>query len=281
MTRPATADVHPLAVVSEAASLAPGVSVGPFAVIEGGVTLGPGCVVRPHAHLIGPLTLGVGNQIWTGCVLGGDPQHFGYKGEPTGLEIGDGNSFREGVTVHRGMPLGSGKGLTRIGSRNLFMAGSHVAHDCTVGDDNIFANAAVIGGHVDIADRVLLSGNSAVHQNCRVGRLALLSGTSATTKDIPPFWIMQEIDRVCGVNVIGMRRAGVPANEIMAVRAAFRRIYVERLPIPLALARTEAEAGDLPAVRELVAFIRASKRGICGMYRADERAEHNRAAAAA
>lgn len=261
--------VHPSAVVSESARLGDGVRVGPFAVIEGEVTVGAGTVISPHAHLIGPLTLGENNTVGTGTVLGGAPQHLGYRGERTDLVIGDGNIFREYVTVHRGMPVGvgPGTGITRVGNRNLFMAGSHVAHDCTVGNDCLFANAAVIGGHVEVGDRALLSGNSAVHQFCRVGRLGLLSGASATSKDIPPFWVMQEVNWVCGVNTVGMRRAGIPTAEIQAVRRAFALIYKDRLPIPAALMRMEAELGQFAAIRELLAFIRSSKRGICGAHR--------------
>lgn len=257
---------HPTAVVSADATLAADVKVGPYAVIDGLVTLGPGCVVGAHVHLIGPLNVGAGNTFGTGAVIGGPPQHLAYAGEPTLVQIGTGNSFREHVTVHRGMPtgVGPGTGSTRIGDGNLFMAGSHVAHDCRVGSHGIFANNALLAGHVETGDRVLLSGNSAVHQFCRVGRLALLSGASASSKDIPPFWVMQDVNRVCGVNVVGMRRAGVPTAEIQAVRRAFRMIYLQRQPIPAALLKIEAECGDLPAVRELVAFVRASKRGICG-----------------
>jgi UDP-N-acetylglucosamine acyltransferase len=261
--------VHPSAVVSAEAVLGEDVRVGPFVVIDGPVTVGPGTVVRPHAHLIGPLALGANNDVGTGTVLGGAPQHLGYRGEPTNVEIGDGNVFREHVTVHRGMPAGAGPGtgVTRVGSRNLFMAGSHVAHDCVVGNECMFANAAVIGGHVTVGDRALLSGNSAVHQFCRVGRLALLSGASASSKDVPPFWVMQEVNWVCGVNTVGMRRAGIPTPEIQAVRRAFGFIYADRLPIPAALVRMEAELGRFAAVRELVEFVRASKRGICGAHR--------------
>lgn len=280
MPRLASPMIHPTAVISDEADLAADVQIGPFCVIEGPVHIGPGCVLRPHVHLIGPMTIGPNNHFWTGCVLGGPPQHLGYKGEPTGLEIGSGNIFRETVTVHRGMPLGSGKGVTRVGDNNLFMAGSHVAHDCVVGNNNLFANAALIGGHVEVADRVLLSGNSAVHQFCRVGRLALLSGASASSKDIPPFWIMQDVNQVCGVNIIGMRRAGIPNEEIQAVRKAFRLIYLERLPITAALDKLDREMGRLPAIRELVDFIRSSKRGICGCYRAEERHDDRPSAAA-
>ena len=266
MSSPASPLIHPTAVISAEAVLAADVRVGPGAVIEGPVTLGPGCTVDAHAHLIGPLTAGQNNQIGSGAVLGAAPQHLAYRGEPTLIEIGDGNSFREHTTVHRGMPVGvgPGTGVTRIGSHNLFMVGSHVAHDCVVGDHGIYANCALLGGHVVTGDRVLLSGNSAVHQFCRVGRLALLSGASATSKDIPPFWVMQDVNRVCGVNVIGMRRAGVPSAEIQAVRRAFRVIYMERQTIPAALLRIEAEMGSVPAVREVIDFIRSSKRGICG-----------------
>lgn len=258
--------IHPTAVVSPAARLAPDVTVGPLAVIDGPVELAHGCIVAAQARLVGPLAAGPDNTFDTGCVIGGAPQHTAYAGDPTRVEIGSGNTFREHATVHRGMPVGSGPGtgVTRIGDGNLFMAGAHVAHDCVVGNHGIYANSALLGGHVVTGDRVFLSGNSAVHQFCRVGRLALLSGSSASSKDIPPFWVIQDVNRVCGVNVVGMRRAGVPTNEIQAVRRVFRSIYLEKLLIPTALMRAEAEGGSLPAVRELIDFIRSSKRGISG-----------------
>jgi UDP-N-acetylglucosamine acyltransferase len=261
--------IHPSAVISPEAELGEGVRVGAFVVIEGPVRIGAGTIIRPHAHLIGPLSLGQENDVGTGSVLGGAPQHLAYQGETTDLVIGDRNIFREYVTVHRGMPVGTGPGtgLTSIGNRNLFMVGSHVAHDCRVGNDCIFANSAVIGGHVEVGDRALLSGNSCVHQFCRVGRLGLLSGSSATSKDIPPFWVMQDVNRVWGVNTVGMRRAGMSSPEIQAVRRAFAMIYKEFLPIPVALQRMEAELGQFAAIREIVGFIRASKRGICGAHR--------------
>jgi UDP-N-acetylglucosamine acyltransferase len=257
--------IHPTALVSDEARLAEDVTVGPFTIIDGPVTLGPGCAVGPHAHLIGPLTLGRGNIIHTGAVLGDEPQHTGYKGEITRVEIGDFNVFREHVTIHRGMPVATspGSGVTTIGNHNLFMAGSHVAHDCRVGNHCIFANAAVIGGHSIIHDQALLSGNTAVHQFCRVGRLALLGGTCAISQDLPPFWIAQGgINMLHGVNIIGMRRAGMPTEEIQAVRQAFRLINRAGLTIPVALEQIEQQYSRSPAIRELVTFIRESKRGI-------------------
>jgi UDP-N-acetylglucosamine acyltransferase len=280
MSRPTLPHVHPTAVISDEAVLPPDVRVGPFAVIEGPVRLGPGCTVGAHAHLRGPLAAGASNDFGTGAVIGGPPQHLGYKGEPTLVEIGDGNSFREHVTVHRGMPVGAGPGTgtTRIGSRCLFMAGSHVAHDCVVGDDVIFANCAVIGGHVTVGDRAFLSGHSAVHQFCRVGRLALIGGMSASSKDVPPFWTIRNINDVRGLNMIGMRRAGVAPADRAAIRKAFRIIYLTRPALLLseATARIEAELGSFAAVRELLDFIRTSKRGISGPhhYRADKDDEY-------
>lgn len=261
--------IHPTAVISADAKLADGVRVGAFAVIDGPVTLGPGCTVAAHAHLIGPLTLGENNTIGSGAVLGGDPQHLAYKGQPTLIEIGTGNTFRENVTVHRAMPLGEGQGtgVTRIGNDNLFMVGAHVAHDCRVGNNGVYVNGCLLAGHVETGDRVLLSGNTAVHQFCRVGRLALLRGTSAASTDVPPFWVQQNINVVSGVNVFGMRRAGVPTAEILGVREAFKRIYMSGTTITAAVATIEAELGHLPAVAELVAFIKSSKRGICGASR--------------
>jgi UDP-N-acetylglucosamine acyltransferase len=269
MPRRRTDLIHPTAVIAPEAQLAADVRVGPFAVIEGGVVIGPGTVIHPHVHIMSGVTLGAGNVIGTGAVLGGAPQHLAYNGEPTTVLIGDGNIFREHSTVHRGMPVGTGPGtgVTRIGNRNMFMAGSHAAHDCAIGDDCLFANNAALGGHVEVGDRALISGNSAVHQFCRVGRLALLSGASATSKDMPPFWVMQDVNGVRGINTIGMRRAGMMATEIQAVRKAFAFIYADRLPIPAALKRMEAELGHIPAVRDIVEFIRSSKRGICGAHR--------------
>jgi UDP-N-acetylglucosamine acyltransferase len=256
--------IHPSAIISPEARLAPDVTVGPFAVVEGEVALGPGCSVGPNAHLIGPLTAGAGNRFHTGCVIGDAPQHLGYQGEPTRTEIGDSNIFREYVTVHRGMPTTAkpGTGVTTIGSHNLFMVSSHVAHDCRVGNHCIFANSAVIGGHAEVADRAILSGNSAVHQFCRVGRMAFLSGTSAVSQDLPPFFVVQLVNVPHGVNVVGMRRAGISHAEIQAVRHAYRLLNLSGLMVSEAVTRIEAEYGSLPAIRELVAFIRTAKRGI-------------------
>jgi UDP-N-acetylglucosamine acyltransferase len=255
----ASARIHPTALVSPEAELAEDVVVGPYAVIEGRVRLGAGCVLRPHVHLCGPLTMGCGNAVYTGCVLGEKPQHLRYNDEPTGLEIGDHNIFREHVTVHRGTTQAW---TTRIGSHNFFMAHSHIAHDCQVGNRCIFANGALVGGHCVLGDNVYLSGNCAVHQFVRIGRLALLSGCSATTKDVPPFVMQQNIDTVVGLNLVGMRRAGMAREQIDGVRQAFRILFREGLTLPAALARLEQELGAQGAVGEMIAFIRQCHRGL-------------------
>lgn len=253
--------IHPTAIISPDAELGENVTVGPFAVIEGVVRLGPDCVVGPHVHLIGELTAGRGNRFHAGCVIGDAPQHLAYKGEPTRTVIGDHNTFREGFTVHRAMPIHHR--TTAIGHRNLFMVNSHVAHDCLVGSDCVFANGAVIGGHVEVGDRAFLSGNTAVHQLCRVGRLAMVGGTSCISQDLPPFWICQgRINELHGVNVVGLRRAGVPQDEIAAIRQAYNLLNRSRMMIPEAVAEMESRYPTVAPIQELIRFIRGTKRGI-------------------
>jgi UDP-N-acetylglucosamine acyltransferase len=251
--------IHPTAVVSPEAELADDVRVGPYVVIEGHVRVGPGCVLRPHAVLCGPLTLGHDNVVYSGAVLGERPQHTKYRDEPTGLEVGDGNVFREHVTVHRGTTQ---SWLTRIGSGNFFMAGTHVAHDCVVGDHCILANGALLAGHCVLEDGVYMSGNSAIHQFVRVGRLAMVSGCSTSVKDVPPFIIQKGINTLVGVNVVGMRRAGLGEEQINAVRQAFRVLFAQGNLLSVAAARVEQQLGAVPAVAELLAFLRSSQRGV-------------------
>jgi UDP-N-acetylglucosamine acyltransferase len=263
--------VHPTAIVSPDAHLAADVQIGPYCIVDGPAVLGPGTILRAAAQIIGRVTLGENNDIGRGVILGERPQHRGYSGEETTVQIGHDNIFREYVTVHRGMP--NALGATLIGSHNYFMAASHIAHDCTVGDHCTFANSAVIAGHVQVHDRVFLSGNSAVHQNCRVGALALISGMSGASQDIPPYWIIREINRPMGVNIVGMRRAGIPAAEIQAVRACFKMIYLEKRAISDAVNEMDARYSHFKAVNDLVSFIRQSKRGVPGAHQYASAAE--------
>lgn len=254
-----SARVHPTAILAPEADIGEDVQVGPFVILEGEVRVGPGCVLRPGAHLIGPLTMGCQNTVFGGAVLGEQPQHLHYAGEPTRLVIGDHNVIREHVTIHRGT---SHSWETRIGSHNFLMAHCHVAHDCRVGDHCIIANGALLAGHCVLENNVYLSGNCALHQFVRVGRLALLSGVSASTKDIPPFIIQQRMNCVVGVNVVGMRRAGISSASIDAVRRAFHILYRSHMLLPASLAHIERDLGQVPEVAEMLAFIRSSSRGI-------------------
>jgi UDP-N-acetylglucosamine acyltransferase len=253
--------IHPTALIAPEAELAADVRVGAYAVIEGNVRIGPGCVLRPRAHLIGPLTMGPDNQVFSGAVLGERPQHFGYKDEPTGVEIGAGNTFRENVTVHRGTTHSM---ITRIGNHNYFMAGSHVGHDCQIGNRCILVNASLLGGHVVLGDNAYLGGNAGVHQFCRLGRLAFLGGMGVATKDIPPFIMQDGRNTVVAVNVVGMRRAGLSRAQIDAIRRVYHIMYLKGLAVPNGLAQVERELGGIDVVQEYMAFVRASKRGICG-----------------
>lgn len=259
-----SARIHPTAVVDPDAEVGEDVRIGPYAVIEGAVTIGPGCVIKAGAHLFGPLTMGCDNQVFSHAVLGEAPQHLKFGGEPTRLEIGDGNVIREHVTIHRGT---THSWLTRLGNHNFLMANCHVAHDCVIGDQCVIANGALLAGHCSVQDGVVISGNVAVHQWVRIGRLALMSGLSGTGMDVPPFMIQQRINTVCGVNVIGMRRAGISSGSIDAIRKAFHILYRSRMLLSASLPRLEQELGDVPEVVELVSFIRASKRGITLDYK--------------
>lgn len=254
-----SARVHPTAIIDPLADIGEEVQVGPFVVIDGPCQVGAGCVLKTGVHLIGPLTLGEGNVVHSYSVLGDDPQHLRYAGDSGEVIIGDHNVFREHNTVHR---PATRNGTTRIGDRNYLMAGSHVAHDCTIGNNCILANASLLGGHCTLADNVCMSGHSAIHQFCRIGRLAMISGVSATSMDIPPFMINQRINVICGVNVIGMRRAGISTLAIEAVRKAFHILYLHENILSHSLAQLERELGHVPEVMEIVNFVRGSKRGI-------------------
>ena len=251
--------IDPTAVISGEAVLAEDVEIGSYTVIDGPVRLGAGCVIGPYAYLCGPLAMGANNIVYAGAVLGERPQHMKYNNEATSLEIGDGNVFREHVTVHRGT---THSWKTTIGNQNFFMVNSHVGHDCKIGNGCILANGALIGGHCVIEDNVNLSCHSAVHQFIRVGRLGFLSDCSITTKDIPPFLVCQGVNSVIGINSIGMRRSGIPSDQITAVGQAFHILFRQGLVLPAALARLEEQLGPMPAIAEIVAFIRQSPKGI-------------------
>jgi UDP-N-acetylglucosamine acyltransferase len=247
--------VHPLALVAPDVELADGVSVGAFAVIEPGVVIGEGTRVDAHAVIRAGTRMGARNVVHPFAVLGGEPQERGYAGEPTRLTIGEGNTFREHVTVHRGSAKGGG--LTRIGDGSLFMAGVHVAHDCVIGDRLELANGALLGGHVVLGDGVVAGGGVALAPFVRVAARAFLAAGAMVERDVPPFVIAAgDRARVRALNHVGLTRSGVPEASRAALERAFRAIFRGALPRAAAAAALVDDAD--PLVRELAAFVVAA-----------------------
>lgn len=256
----ATSPIHPTAEVHPKAQLGEGVRVGPYAFIGPDVTLGDDCIVEHHASLKGPLTAGKENHFFQFCSLGEKTQDLKYEGEPTYLEIGDQNRFREFVTISRGTKPGA---KTVIGNDNLFLAYAHVAHDCQVGNHTIFSNNGTLAGHVIVEDYAIISGLSAVHQFCRIGAHAMIGGCTKIVQDVPPYMTADgNPAEIRGLNAVGMKRRGFSAEETKALRAAYRRLYDKSFNTSQALEQIESEVEQLPSVKQLVKFVRESERGI-------------------
>ncbi|HTV40936.1 MAG TPA: acyl-ACP--UDP-N-acetylglucosamine O-acyltransferase [Candidatus Sulfotelmatobacter sp.] len=250
--------IHPTAIVHPKAKLDSTVRVGPYAVIDEGVELGANCLVGPHVYLTGQTKIGAANAFHAGCVIGDAPQDLKYKNEPTGLRIGDNNVFREHVTVHRSAKTSD---VTMIGSRNFFMQHSHVAHNCVIGDDAIIAGGALLAGHVVVQDRVFISGNCLVHQFCRVGKLAMMQGGSAISKDLPPFCVALQGNEMCGLNVVGLRRAGFSTEERFELKQLYKALFRSGKNFREALAAAQKTFSSEPA-GILLDFLAEAKRGV-------------------
>lgn len=250
------------AIVSSEAALAYDVAVGPYAVIGPQVTIGAGTIIGPHVRIEGPTTIGERNRFTGHASIGTDPQDLKYHGEHTELRIGNDNVFREFVTLNRGTT--GGGGITTIGSHNFFMAYSHVAHDCKVGDHVIFANNATLAGHVDVGDYSTVGAFSAIHQFCRVGDHAFIGGGSICTQDVLPFvkTVGNRPAKTYGVNTIGLERKGFQKETIEALQRAYRILTRSKLPLQVALDRIESELGFHSEARYFAEFVRESKRGI-------------------
>jgi UDP-N-acetylglucosamine acyltransferase len=255
------AHIHPTAVVDASAELADGVTVGAHAVVGPRVTIGEGTEVGAGAHVHGPTVLGRGNRLFPMAAVGFEPQDLKYHGEDVFLEVGDNNHFREFCTVHRG--TGKGGGLTRIGSDNLFMAYSHVAHDSLIGDRTVFVNNATLAGHVEVGDDATIGAFSSVHQFCRVGRHAYIGGYSVVTMDALPFVKTVGQKPLCyGLNTIGLKRKGFSADTVARLSQAIKILVRSGLNTSQALDRIEAELAGCDEVAYLVGFVRASERGV-------------------
>jgi UDP-N-acetylglucosamine acyltransferase len=249
--------VHPTAIVLPEARLGRDVSIGPYAVVEEGAVVGDGCEIRAHAVVKRHTTLGAGNRVHEGAVLGGEPQDLSFRGHESGLVIGDRNVIREGVTVHRSTKEG---GETVVGSDCFLMAYVHVAHDCRIGDRAILANNVMLAGHVELGERAFLGGGAGIHQFCRVGRLGMVGGNAKVVQDCLPFVITDgHPARARGLNVVGLRRAGVTATQMRTLAEAYRLLVRSGLHLEPALEKMACLMD--PLVDEMIAFVRGSKRG--------------------
>jgi UDP-N-acetylglucosamine acyltransferase len=239
--------------------LDPTVQVGPFAIIDEGVEVGPGCVIGPQVYLTGLTTIGAHNRFYAGCVIGEGPQDLKYRGEATRLRIGDRNVFREHVTVHRS---NKAEEETVIGAQNFLMAHSHVAHNCHLGNFVVLANGALLAGHVTVQDRAFISGNCVVHQFVRIGTLALMQGGSAISKDLPPFTVARGDNGICGLNTVGLRRAGVPPADRLELKQLYRTLFRQGRNLRAAVASAQHEFTGAHA-KLMLDYLAASKRGVC------------------
>lgn len=253
--------IHPSAIIHPTARLDEGVTVGPYTIIGEHVSIGAGTEVGAHVVIERWTKIGKGNQISQFASVGAGPQDLKYRGEETWLVIGDRNRIREFATLHRGTVEG-GK-LTEIGDDNLFMAYSHVAHDCRVHNRVIMANAATLAGHVVVEDNAILGGLVAVHQFSRVGCHTMVSGGAMIAQDIAPYTIAQgDRARTIGINLVGLKRRGFPETTIRGIKNAYRLLFRSGLRLEDALSQIEAEYGEIPEVRHFATFVRESQRGI-------------------
>ena len=248
--------IHPTAIVEEGASLGEGVSIGAFCRVAASATLGDGVTLKSHVVIDGKTEIGARTVIHPFAVLGGPPQHLGYRGEETKLIIGEGNVIREHVTMNVGTV--AGRGETRIGSNGFFMAASHVAHDCIVGDNVIMANNATLGGHVVIDEGAFLGGLCAIHQHCRVGAFAFIGGCAAVPTDVIPYGsAIGNHANLAGLNVVGLKRRGVTRAAIHDLRGAYKLLFSEGATFQERLAQVEADFGARPEVSRIIAFIKS------------------------
>jgi UDP-N-acetylglucosamine acyltransferase len=255
-----TARIHPTAIIDPSAEIGAGVVVGPYCVIEAGVAVGEECWLQHHVTICGPSKIGRGNKFYAYASIGQQTQDLKYAGEPTHLEIGDGNCFREFVTVNRGTAPNA---VTRIGNGGNFLAYSHIAHDCVVGDSVIFSNNGTLAGHVEVGDHAVIGGLTAAHQFCRIGRFAITGGCSKIVQDVPPFMIADgNPAKVRGVNTVGMERHGFAPETVKQIKEAFRVIYRAKLNVTQAIEQIGNTLSPIPEIAQLVEFLKTSQRGI-------------------
>jgi len=254
--------IHESAIIDKTAKIGHRVSIGAFSVIGADVEIGDGCDIGPHVVIKGPTKIGKENKIFQFASVGEDPQDLKYAGEKTSLHIGNRNSIRECVTIHRG--TAQDNAMTRIGNDNLFMAYVHIGHDCCVGNQNVFANSATLGGHVHLFNHVIMSAFCAVHQFCHIGSHSFISHASLVSKDVPPFVMVTggADATTCGINSEGLKRRDFTPDAIVNLRRAYKIIYRQGLRVKEALDALMDLEVACPEVRQLIDFLQQSKRGI-------------------
>lgn len=253
-------EIHPTAVVDPGAELGEGVHIGPYCVIFDGARIGDGCWLQNHVTVDGPCAIGRENRFHSYASIGQRTQDLKYQGEPTYLEIGDGNTFREFCTVNRGT---GPEVVTRIGSHGSFLAYSHIAHDCVVGDHVIFSNNGTLAGHVDVEDYAIIGGLTAVHQFCRIGAHAITGGCSKIVQDVAPYMVADgNPARTRAVNAVGLKRRGFSEEAVVSIKKAHRILFREGNGKDEALEKLRALEGGGPEVETLVAFVEKSERGL-------------------
>lgn len=253
--------IHPQAIVDPSAKLGNGVEIGPWTLIGPDVEIGDNTRIHSHVVIKGPTRIGRDNEIFQFSSVGEDCQDKKYAGEPTRLEIGDGNVIRESCTIHRGTV--QDEGLTRIGSGNLFMAYVHVAHDCRIGDDSIFANNATLAGHVHVGNQVILGGGTMVHQFCRIGDHSMSAGGSIVLRDIPAYVMASgQSASAHGINSEGLKRRGFTKEQVLTIKRAYKTIFRQGLRLQEAIEALEKLVPDSPELAVLVASLKSSERGI-------------------
>ncbi|MDR2710347.1 MAG: acyl-ACP--UDP-N-acetylglucosamine O-acyltransferase [Burkholderiales bacterium] len=253
--------IHPQALVDSRAELADDVEVGAFSIIGAQVKIGGGSVIGEHIVLTGNTTLGRNNRIFQFCSIGEISQDKKYGGEPVTTTIGDNNTIREYVTIHAGTV--QDRGDTQVGNGNWLLAYTHIAHDCVVGDNTVFSNGAQLSGHVRVGDYATMGGFSGVHQFCRIGAHAMVAGGSIIVQDVPPYVTVAGFPaKPAGVNSEGLRRRGFSAEEIQAIRRAYKTLYREGLTLKEARDKISQEAAQFPALERLLRFLEEEGRGI-------------------
>jgi UDP-N-acetylglucosamine acyltransferase len=252
--------IHPSAIVDPSAELGAGTVIGPYCVVAAEVMLGKDCWLQHHVTLCGPMRAGESNKFYAYCSIGQRTQDLKYRGEPTYLEIGDENTFREFVTINRST---TSDGKTRVGCRGNFLAYSHIGHDCQVGNEVVFSNNGTLAGHVQIGDNAVMGGLTAVHQFCRIGRFAITGGCSKIVQDVPPFMIADgNPAEIRGINLVGLERKGFPPESVKWLKEAFRLIYRSKYNTGQALDAIRKELPRSEEITQLIDFIEQSERGI-------------------